>query len=287
MWGALEAGLLVTVTLLLLTVTTIGTSPAPASEAGSLKFMMSEPGNSLFGPTKTISAPVIAVVPTVTVTSAGRTDLTPVTDSSITVATVLPLASGDVTLNGSGVLLPGLVTFMAMARPSASFVDEKISGCDTTRGTNPRKIVSLPAPASKILTVTLPTPSASEIGTTKLICFEALLTKCKPAAAPLTDTDTPFNSIGKAGLRVVSEKPPAVASEGASATVDRTILSSPGASPIPLPGAGLGTGVGDGVGVGDALGVGVGVAFGTGILLAPVKNDNAADDSAVTMGVNM
>src|SRR4030095_8266462 len=137
MWGALEAGLLVTVSPLLITVTTTGTSPAPASEAGSLKFMMSMPGASLFGPTKTISAPVIAVVPTVTVTSAGRTDLTPVTDSSITVATLLPLASGVVTLNGSGVLP---MVFTAMARPSASFVVEKISGCDTTMGTNPRKI---------------------------------------------------------------------------------------------------------------------------------------------------
>ena len=29
-----------------------------------------------------------------------------------------------------------------------------------------------------------------------------------------------------------------------------------------------------------------GVAFGTGMLLAPVKNDNAADDSAVMIGVN-
>lgn len=287
MCGAVEAGLLLTETTFLLTVTITGTSPAPASEAGSLKLMMSKPGASLFDPTNVISPPVIVVVPTVTVTSAVTIGLTPVTDSSITVATLLPLASGDVTLNGSGVRAAGLVTLNAIARPPSSFVVVKISGCDTTIGTKPRSIVSLPAPASSIFTATLPTPNPIVIGITKLICFEVLPTKYNPAAAPFTDSDTPFNSIGKAGLRKVSEAPDAVASEGASAIVERTILSSPGANPIPVPGAGLGTGVGEGVGVGDAPGVGVGVAFGTGMLLAPVKNDNAVADSAVTMGVNI
>jgi len=120
---------------------------------------------------------------------------------------------------------------------------------------------------------------------TKLICFDELPTKYNPAAAPFTDNDTPFNSIGNAGLRSVRDAPLAVASDGASATVERTMLSSPGANPIPVPGEGLGVGVGVGVAVGEALGVGVGVAFGTGMLLAPVKNDKAAADSAVTIGV--
>jgi hypothetical protein len=230
--------------------------------------------------------PVIAVVPTVTVTSAASTDLTPVTDSSITVGTLVPLASGDVTLNGSGVRAAGLVTLRAMALPPASAVDEKTSGCDRTIGTKPRKIVSVPAPAFKTFTATLPTPSGRVIGITNVICFEELPTKYNPAAAPLTDNDTPFNSIGNAGLRSVRDAPLAVASDCARATVERTMLSSPGANPIPEPGDGLGVGVGVGVAVGEALGVGVGVAFGTGMLLAPVKNDNAADDSAVMIGVS-
>ena len=90
----------------------------------------------------------------------------------------------------------------------------------------------------------------------------------------------PFNSIGNAGLRRVSEPPVAVAFAVASGTVERTMLSSPGANPIAAPGDGLGVGVGDGVGLatGDAL--------GTGMLLAPVKNDSAADDSLVMIGLS-
>src|SRR5262245_54501272 len=201
MCGAVDDGRLVTVTPDLLTVTTTGTSPAPASEAGSLKLIRSKPGICLFGPMNTISAPVIAVVPTVTVTSAASTGLTPVTDSSSTVATEVPPASGDVTLKGSGVRLDGLVTFTAIARPPSSFVVVKISGCDTTIGTKPLNIVSLLAPALKTFTATRPTPNEMVIGITKLICFVALPAKYKPAAAPFTDNDTPFNSIGNAGLR--------------------------------------------------------------------------------------
>ena len=89
-----------------------------------------------------------------------------------------------------------------------------------------------------------------------------------------------MSSIGKAGLRLVSDPPVAVASDGASATVERTILNSPGAKPIGDPGTGLG------VGVGLGLGLGAGVAAATGMLLAPVKNDSTADEVAVTCGVN-
>ena len=55
--------------------------------------------------------------------------------------------------------------------------------------------------------------------------------------------------------------------------MERTIVSSPGARPKGCPGTGLGVGVGVGVGLG--LGLGAGVAAVTGMLLAPVKNDNA------------
>jgi len=50
--------------------------------------------------------------------------------------------------------------------------------------------------------------------------------------------------------------------------------------------AGVGLAVGVGVGEGLAPGVGVGLAFGTGKLLAPVKNENVVADSEVTVGVN-
>ena len=118
MCGAVSAGLL-TVVIPLENCTCIGTSPAPAKDEGNVKFMMSKPGISGFGRTARIEAPEMAVVPTVTVISAGAANLTPVTLSSITVATEAPVASGDVTLNGSGVRVLGLVTFKAAARPPA------------------------------------------------------------------------------------------------------------------------------------------------------------------------
>jgi len=55
---------------------------------------------------------------------------------------------------------------------------------------------------------------------------------------------------------------------------------SPGASPKALPGEG------DGVGVGVGVGLGVGVAAGTGMLLAPVKNDNASPAAVVAGGLS-
>ena len=73
---------------------------------------------------------------------------------------------------------------------------------------------------------------------------------------------------------------PAVAFDGASATVERTMLNSPGAKPIGAPGTGLGVGVGVGVGLGS------GVAAVTGMLLAPVKNESAAEDCVVICGVS-
>ena len=55
--------------------------------------------------------------------------------------------------------------------------------------------------------------------------------------------------------------------------MERTIVNSPAATPNGAPGTGLGVGVGLGLG----LGLGAGVAAVTGMLLAPVKNDSAAD----------
>src|SRR5207253_11299095 len=107
------------------------------------------------------------------------------------------------------------------------------------------------------------------LGTKNLIC-EGLTAK-SPHAAPLIDTETPFNSIGRAGARFDSE-----ALESATVTLAgaRLILafaraSSPGAKPVGTYGVGLGLtlglgdGLGDVLGVGLALGVGVGMAAGT------------------------
>jgi hypothetical protein len=126
--GAVSAGRLEVVTPFLLTVTTTGTSPAPAKEAGSWKLIMSNPGMSGLGRTERIAVPVIAVVPTVTVTSLVVALRTPVTVSSITVGTVAPPASVDVTLKGSAVRAFGSVTLKAIARPFASPLVEKMSG---------------------------------------------------------------------------------------------------------------------------------------------------------------
>ena len=102
----------------------------------------------------------------------------------------------------------------------------------------------------------------------------------------MTLTETPFSSTGKAGERrfsetqfSVTEKQVKLASDLASATVERTILSSPGAKPAGVPGTGLGAGVGLG------LGLGAGGAAATGMLLAPVKNESTADDWFVMIGV--
>lgn len=101
----------------------------------------------------------------------------------------------------------------------------------------------------------------------------------------MTLTETPLSSTGKAGDRRFSETQFSVethenvTSDGARATVERTILSSPGAKPAGAPGTGLAAGVG----LGDGLGTGVAAA--TGMLLAPVKNESTAVDWLVIVGV--
>ena len=92
--------------------------------------------------------------------------------------------------------------------------------------------------------------------------------------------ETPLSSMGNAGLRFVSEPPVAEVVVAASATVDRAMLSSPGARPSATSGDGLGVGVGVGVGLGT------GVAVATAILLAAVLKLSTAADCAVTIGFN-
>ena len=58
-------------------VTTMGTSPAPASDAGRVTSIRSKPGISGFGPMK-VTAPVMSVAPIVTITEAGVDPRTPV-----------------------------------------------------------------------------------------------------------------------------------------------------------------------------------------------------------------
>src|SRR5688500_20334551 len=101
MCGAVAAGRLTVVTPFLEMVTTTGTSPAPANGAGSVKFMVSKPGICRFGWTERMAPPVIAVVPTVTVTAAGIAPRTPVTLNPINVGTGAPLASDKAAPNGS------------------------------------------------------------------------------------------------------------------------------------------------------------------------------------------
>src|ERR1044072_8709904 len=91
--------------------------------------------------------------------------------------------------------------------------------------------------------------------------------------------ETPFNSLGSIGLRAGSEPPTPFLSKLATPTVDLTVLSSPGARPVGIPGLGLGVGVGDGLALGFALENGP-------MLVAPVKNDNAAVESTAADGVS-
>ena len=81
MCGAVAAGRLVVVNPPRVNVTTIGTSPAPANDAGRVKLMKSKPGFLTFGCTSTIPSPLMVVVPTVTVTSARVAFRNPVTSS--------------------------------------------------------------------------------------------------------------------------------------------------------------------------------------------------------------
>src|SRR6266550_5025663 len=104
-----------------------------------------------------------------------------------------------------------------------------------------------------------------------------MLTEYSPAAAPLMETETPFNSIGRIGLRSVSGPPTAFFSDGANVPVDRIMLNSTGARPAgTLPGSGVGVGEGDGDGFALA---------GTSQLLGQVKYLSASAVSDVTAGL--
>ena len=165
MCGAVSAGRLTVVPFVFVTVTCMGTSPAPASEAGNENSMMSKPAAFVLGLTEIMLLPVIAVVPIVMVTSPAAAKRTPVTLNKMTVGS--PLV---VTLNGSdsnclvcaAALLPGSV---------------KMSGCEGVICTLPRTSVSVFAPAFRILIATVARPEAVPIGTTKLICLSVLLTR--------------------------------------------------------------------------------------------------------------
>ena len=67
-------------------VTIIGTSPAPANESSRVKSTRSKPGISGFGPMK-VTAPVMSVVPIVTITVGAVEKRTPVRLISNTVWT--------------------------------------------------------------------------------------------------------------------------------------------------------------------------------------------------------
>src|ERR1044071_8671265 len=92
MCGAVSAGRLVNVPVLVTTVTMTGTSPAPASEAGSVTLIWSKPG-VFEGLTVTglsaAAVPTMSVVPILTVTPAALVTLrTPVSIINNCVGTV-------------------------------------------------------------------------------------------------------------------------------------------------------------------------------------------------------
>src|SRR5258708_3411706 len=98
MCGAVPASLLVNVPPRT-TATTIGTSPAPARDDGSVKSTKSQPG--IFG-LRLIDVAVMLVVPTVTVTAAPSvTFRVPLKLTCRIVGASVPVLSGDITLNGS------------------------------------------------------------------------------------------------------------------------------------------------------------------------------------------
>ena len=126
--GAVAVDLLVVVACpVLVNVTTTGTSPAPARDAGKVKFTTSKPGILSRDLTRTIPVVLMLVVPTVTVISEVRAPRTPVKVNSTTVGTVL-VPSLDVTLNGGSRRCFGLVTLTARALPPGPFAVVKMSG---------------------------------------------------------------------------------------------------------------------------------------------------------------
>src|SRR5207253_6552469 len=105
------------------TLTTMGISPISTVE-GKVKSIESEPGKSV-----EVRLPgTITVAPTVTLTEAGKVPRTPVSDTRSTVGTCVPVASADVTLNGSAKQTAGLVTLQTEARPPGPLVLVKMSG---------------------------------------------------------------------------------------------------------------------------------------------------------------
>src|SRR5215204_1268531 len=160
-----------------------GTSPAPASEAGSVTVIWSKPGVFdgliLMGLVAGSAVPVMSVVPMRTVTAGGAvTPRTPVSMMSNCVGTVsvcaevqspvVPEPAGlvVVTANGSpGGAMHGLVTLSTAARPPAPFVEVKMSGCAGLSSTD----VRMSAPLLKMLTAAGVVEEASAGGTTKLI----------------------------------------------------------------------------------------------------------------------
>src|SRR6185369_11394080 len=96
MCGAVAAGRLTVVPDVFVTVTCIGTSPAPANEAGNENSMMSKPGIFVLGLTEIMLLAGTVVVPIVRLTSPAAAKRTPVTLNKITVG-FAPV----VTLNGS------------------------------------------------------------------------------------------------------------------------------------------------------------------------------------------
>src|SRR5215213_288899 len=214
MCGAVSAGRLVNVPPVVTTVTMTGTSPAPASEAGSVTLIWSKPG-VFEGLTVTglsaAAVPTMSVVPMRTVMPlAVATPRTPVSTMSNCVATVSvsaevqspppdPTGRVVVTAKGSpGGATQGFVTLSTAARPPGPFVEVKMSGCAGFRTSE----VRMTAPLLNIVTGKAVVPAASPRGTTKFICPDE--TKYRPAAAPATETVTPFNSTGSGGRRRVS-----------------------------------------------------------------------------------
>src|SRR5215212_3661236 len=145
MCGAVSAGRLVNVPPVATTVTMTGTSPAPASDAGSVTLIWSKPG-VFEGPTVTglsaAAVPTMSVVPMRTVTPLALVNpRTPVSIINNCVATVSVCAEVQsppadptglivITEKGSpGGATQGFVTLSTAARPPAPFVEVKMSGC--------------------------------------------------------------------------------------------------------------------------------------------------------------
>ena len=116
------------------------------------------------------------------------------------------------------------------------------------------------------------------------MCVE--LTDHIPAATPLIETDTPFNSTGSGGAKLNSDAFTVPTADGARLALELMIVNSPAANPGATsgPAAGLPVGLGLGEGEGLPLGLAVGDGDATGARLAPVKIDMVAADDVVAGG---